>query len=158
MKFTGTADFVEKAEPSFDIWSLGVILFELCAGHALFAQDTSDDALTEVSDQTRLCTWHTMTDEELAPVLKKTSATEPVILDAKNLIRWCLKGDPDERPTSEQVLSHRFLCPDAAAPIHVPNRYHAFMSHAQADASGTAATLFHEYKKLGLHNLSLIHI
>ena len=31
-------------------------------------------------------------------------------------------------------------------------RYHAFMSHAQMDASGTANTLFFAYESFGLHN------
>ena len=31
-------------------------------------------------------------------------------------------------------------------------KYHAFMSHAQADASGTASTLLFAYTQLGLHN------
>ena len=50
------------AHPSFDVWSLGVLLFELCAGHTLFSQDISNDSLVEAADKTRrdatrLCTW-----------------------------------------------------------------------------------------------------
>ena len=29
--------------------------------------------------------------------------------------------------------------------------YHAFLSHAQADASGTVAHVYHRYALLGLH-------
>ena len=32
------------ADRSFDIWSLGVILFELCTGRTLFSQDVSTQA------------------------------------------------------------------------------------------------------------------
>ena len=53
------------------------------------------------------------------------------ITDAKNLIRWCLKGDPAQRPTMAQLLAHRFLEPAAAEPEPQPMCYHAFMSHAQ---------------------------
>ena len=75
-----------------------------------------------------------------------------VVADAKNLIRWCLKGEPSQRPTVAQLLAHRFLDPAAAAPAARRMRYHAFMSHAQADASGTVGTLFFAYEALGLHN------
>jgi hypothetical protein len=34
---------LRRADPSFDIWSLGVVLFELCTGRTLFSQDTSND-------------------------------------------------------------------------------------------------------------------
>jgi hypothetical protein len=74
------------------------------------------------------------------------------VSDARNLIRWCLNGDPTARPTVTEVLSHRFLCSSGPAPSPRLMRYHAFMSHAQADASGTVGTLFLEYEKLGLHN------
>ena len=56
------------ARPSFDVWSLGVVLFELCAGHALFRQDTSNDELVEDTDRTRLCTWHTVGEQQLGLV------------------------------------------------------------------------------------------
>ena len=72
--------------------------------------------------------------------------------DAKDLIRWCLKGNPQERPSLHEVLGHRFLTPEAPPPRNWPMIYHAFMSHAQADASGTVGTLFFAYKQLGLHN------
>jgi hypothetical protein len=72
------------------------------------------------------------------------------VRDACNLIRWCLTGPISGRPSVEQVLSHRFLSPDATRPADRPMRYAAFLSHAQADASGTANTLYFAYAKLGL--------
>ena len=60
--------WLSVARPSFDVWSLGVVLFELCAGHALFRQDTSNDELVEDTDRTRLCTWHTVGEQQLGLV------------------------------------------------------------------------------------------
>ena len=48
------------AAPSFDVGSLGVVLFELCSGRTLFAQDINNDELIEVADKKRLCAWHTI--------------------------------------------------------------------------------------------------
>lgn len=149
---------VQQAKPSFDVWSLGVILFELCAGRTLFAQDINNDELVEASDKTRLCVWQTISDDELSPVLKDAYNREHMSVDmqtvnaAKSLIRWCLKGDPAERPTVEEILGHAFLNPESSIPLVAkPMKYFGFLSHAQADASGTVAALYLLYQQLGLH-------
>ena len=41
------------AEPSFDVFSLGVMLFELSAGRNLFKQDISDDNMGASREQRR---------------------------------------------------------------------------------------------------------
>jgi hypothetical protein len=66
-----------------------------------------------------------------------------------------LKGDSAHRPTAQQILDHRFLALPpllATIPKAMPMQFYAFMSHAQADASGTTGTLYFAYKQLGLHN------
>eukprot|EP01043_Picozoa_sp_COSAG02_P022755 COSAG02_NODE_1192_length_13974_cov_16.770378_2_plen_861_part_00 len=157
-KFAEGRATIQCADPSFDVWSFGVILFELCSGQTLFTQDIANDELIDDCDKARLCAWLTISDDKLAPVLSSSAVEwdnvdpQQTVSDAKNLIRWCLNGDPTARPTVTEVLSHRFLCISGPAPSPRPMRYHAFMSHAQADASGTVGTLFLEYEKLGLHN------
>ena len=182
------------AETSFDVWSFGVVLFELCSGQTLFSQDISNDELIAPDDQTRLCTWNIMSDAELAPVFSapdvdfgtlvatkqpvgsnatpragqsfrrprtrtgiiatasNAAAGQIIVRDAKNLIRWCLSGNPSERPTVEEILKHHFIAPEAPTPVERPMRYYAFTSHAQQDASGTANTLFFALERLGLHS------
>ena len=54
-----------EAKPSFDVWSLGVVIFELCSGRSLFARDTANDELVCPADIARLCLWHTISDAEL---------------------------------------------------------------------------------------------
>ena len=103
----------------------------------------------------RLCTWNVISDEELAPVFADPEADfgdsdcDQLIADAKNLMRACLQGDAAKRPTVLQILAHRFFDPKAPAPPPMGMRYHGFLSHAQADASGTVAGLYHLYKLLG---------
>ena len=41
---------VAEAAASFDVWALGMLLFEMCAGRNLFAQDTANDELTDSAD------------------------------------------------------------------------------------------------------------
>jgi hypothetical protein len=143
------------ASGSLDVWSLGAILYGLSTGRALFAQDINNDELVVGKDRTRLCTWNTISDTELEPVfssLPDSIRSDEVTADAKNLIRWLTKGDPSKRPSVEQILAHRFLNPAADKPNECPMMYSCFMSHMQADASGTVGTLYHEYEKLGMHN------
>jgi serine/threonine protein kinase len=180
------------AQRSFDIWSFGVVMFGLCSGHTLFRQDINNDELVEIEDQTRLCTWRTISDEELAPVFADPEADfggldgAQVAADAHHLIRWCLQGNPDDRkyncncqvrntvlryimpltvlpdcvgPTMAQIVAHPFFDPKAVIPRAMRMSYHAFMSHAQADASSTAAAMYFAVRARPgrLSGLSVLH-
>ncbi len=149
----GESQDVLAGATSFDVWSLGVIIFEMCSGQSLFGQDTGNDQLVNNDDKVRLCTWYTISDHELDPVgnlLKDDFATDADVEAARNLIRWCLKGDPADRPTMKEVLQHPFLTP--STPLEDQAMfYHGFLSHAQRDASSTAAALSMLYGQFGLH-------
>ena len=68
-----------------------------------------------------------------------------------NLIRRGLQGDPARRPTVEQLLAHRLLGGSGAVLPVLRMCYAFFLSHAQADAAGVVADLYHAGSKFGLH-------
>jgi len=190
---TGTPPTLE-ADPKFDVWSFGVVLYELCAGHMLFAQDMSNNEMVLDSDRARLCLWHTIGDDLLSNIFSEahhelepqeepetmvTSESDPnpkakkkkyrrhttlntarntelpfedleeVITQAKDLIRWCLKGDPEERPTAKQLLNHPFLNGSCLKGLQM--KYHFFISHIQTEASGDVGTLYFLLQALGVN-------
>ena len=91
----------------------GVMLFELCAGQALFAQDTNNDDIANKGDEKKLCLWLCITDKQLGLIFAAddASCSAQQRADARHLVRWCLQGDPAMRPTTAELLAHRFLNP-----------------------------------------------
>jgi len=152
LKFTDAGvDVLASARPSFDVWSAGVILYELTAGHGLFAQDTANDELIERKDRTRLCTWHTVSEATMDDCLRHLLDEGEVDLvdDVKDLMRWCLKGKAEDRPRIAQMLAHPFLA-GAGSRRDCGMLYSTFLSHAQADAAGVVGTLYFKLGELGV--------
>jgi serine/threonine protein kinase len=106
-----------RAASTMDVWAIGVILFELCTGRTLFAQDISDNEIVDKAaskDMARLCVWNSIGDAELCEAFKQggSSCPDKQRRAAKHLIRWCLQGDPAKRPKVKEVLGHPFLSLD----------------------------------------------
>eukprot|EP01046_Picozoa_sp_COSAG06_P039371 COSAG06_NODE_4642_length_4072_cov_6.437956_2_plen_841_part_00 len=146
---------LQIASTSFDVWSLGVMLFELCTGRTLFRQDTSNDDLLMDEDKDTLCAWQEISETELEEVFASLEADDTADIkrqDAKHMIRWCLQGDPLQRPDVKGMLKHRFLYTSSAevsepvkelapASWRIPKQLH---SHIEAGSVQEAGQLFED--------------
>jgi len=149
-------------DKTFDIWSIGVVLYELCTGHTLFSQDMSNNEIVLNSDKTELCLWNTISDERLESVFSQIEGNSSVALKnlkthAKHLIRWCLKGNAADRPTPNEILDHPFckktkwgMLQNAQTAVK-PMAYHQFICHAP-EAVSVAETLYVRLQYLGTHS------
>ena len=100
--FTTENEFI--VHESFDSWSFGVVLFQLCIGRDLFSDlGKSDDNLKDRIDQDRLMEWN---ERSLNAQLRKLGDDE---LGVKDLLRQCLHPNPTERPSMTNILTHKFF-------------------------------------------------
>jgi len=98
------------ADPTFDVWSFGVVLYLLLTGSDLFSLNIGDDQLADEKERTRLVRWDGLKDEHLGRVLSYWNAKDDEIGAAKDLLTRCLHSDPKFRISSmQQVLNHPFF-------------------------------------------------
>ena len=95
-----------NAKPSFDVWSLGCILYQMCTDDVrpLF-QGGQDDSLTdnmrEEDNLFALAEWDSeYKDKKLSRIADRL---------ARNLLGQMLQKDPTKRPKLTRVLAHPFL-------------------------------------------------
>eukprot|EP00924_Labyrinthula_sp_SR-Ha-C_P000931 augustus_masked-scaffold_7-processed-gene-8.1-mRNA-1 protein AED:0.44 eAED:0.44 QI:0/-1/0/1/-1/1/1/0/1128 len=148
------------AENMFDVWSFGVVLFELLSGTPLFQSMKVDDNLFSNKSKAKLINWVEISDDKIDQVLDLHDKSLPVkeINFAKSLVRWCLQRNRKHRPTFRQILNHPFLSKAKAVSARTPvgvqrmlksKRTHFFLSHIQSQAAGSVKDLYYSTKELG---------
>ena len=130
------------AHPSFDVWSLACILYQMCTPgvNKLFAPgDERDDNLTddptEEDNLVALAQWtRTVKERKLGRVADKR---------ARNLLAQMLHKDPLMRPSLARVLMHPFLSGKKVARL-VGDKptYDVFLSYRVASDSQHAERLY----------------
>lgn len=98
------------ANVTMDIWTCGVVFFELTAGVNLFQRDLNDDVFVKPSECDDLMRWNTPSNEHFDAVFAHADIDPAVRLLAQDLLGVLLAGSPSERPQSmAEVLQHPFL-------------------------------------------------
>ena len=135
------------ASPTYDMWSLGALLFLLYTGQTLFHNEINDDiaqhdqliALANQWDERRL-------EQAISVPGFADDARAEVLVD---LIRWLLRADASERPQSvAEALKHSFFQEDVSKGVHGLHGSVSpgiFVSHFQEGGGGpTARQLKHD--------------
>ena len=113
------------ANPSFDVWSLGMLAYTLCSGFPLFIADGATDSIDQDGLQ-QLFEW----SQEF--IQQKLSSIKDV--HARNFISQLLTKDPQKRPPMSKVLQHPFLTGGREEPeydVYVSYREESDGEHAQ---------------------------
>eukprot|EP00462_Mataza_sp_D1_P027553 CAMPEP_0175174876 /NCGR_PEP_ID=MMETSP0087-20121206/32889_1 /TAXON_ID=136419 /ORGANISM="Unknown Unknown, Strain D1" /LENGTH=164 /DNA_ID=CAMNT_0016466421 /DNA_START=1 /DNA_END=496 /DNA_ORIENTATION=- len=86
-----------------DVWSLGCVVVEMASGKPPWSEENFENpfrALYHIGNSNKI------------PQIPQSMSEE-----AKDFVQFCLKRDPDERPTAKEMLSHQWMrnvvCPVA---------------------------------------------
>ena len=132
------------ADPSYDMWALGAVLYCLCTGGTLFVSDANGDLI----HQKDLVALHHWADDE-----KQTRLGVVKDLYARNLISMLLTRDPAKRPTVLQAMSHPFVTGHKASRLGGDRgEFDVFLSYRVASDSVHVQKL---YEALTAHGVTV---
>lgn len=148
LRFENNIDLL-LAHPSFDVWSLGCVLYQMCTDDVrpLF-QGGQDDNITDYKTDIGNNLWvlHEWSDS-----IKNNKLSRVVDNQARNLLSQMLTKDPTKRPTLDRILHHPFLSGKKTARMsgEVPE-YDVFISYRVASDSSHAEILYNMLTDEGL--------
>ena len=136
------------AHPSFDIWSLGVILYQMCNIEVkpLFEGGQDDNLSSDKNDTVSLWTVYEWKVEVKAQRLAKVK--DPAF---RNLIGQLLSKDPAKRPTASRILAHPALTGKSVTRmVGEQTMYDIFLSYRVASDSHHLEKLYRLLTSRGL--------
>jgi serine/threonine protein kinase len=110
------------AHASFDMWSLGCVLYQLSTGISLF--QANDEDTIEGPHLLQLATWN---DD-----LKKAKLARVSNRYARHLLRQLLQKDPQKRPSAQHVLAEDHFVRNEQIPGRLPGEdpvFDVFLSY-----------------------------
>jgi serine/threonine protein kinase len=134
-------DYVPAA-PAHDIWSIGVVLYNLAAKAPLLRCDYDGNVALE-ADLRALADWSDeVKHENLARIPNRY---------ARNLVSLLLTKDPTKRPSMERVLAHPFITGAKATRLQGdPAEFDVFISYRVASDGEYAKVLYEKLTAAGV--------
>ena len=128
------------AHPSFDVWSLGCILYQMCTADVKpLLQGGQDDNLVGV----RKGVDNLFALAEWSPELKADKLADVPDKLARNLLSQMMHKDPLQRPSLSRVLAHSFLSGKKVARlVGEKPKYDVFLSYRVASDSQHVEKLY----------------
>jgi ankyrin repeat protein len=136
------------ARPSFDIWSLGCVLYQLCSKDTipLFSVGQDDNLSDDMKREDNLFVLADWSKEEKEKRLE--FITNPL---ARNLLSVMLQKDPTKRLPLSHVLTHPFISGKTTARLpDSPPSFDIFLSYREASDVQLATSIYNCLIKKGL--------
>jgi len=91
--------FVGEYDKKCDIWSLGLIIFEMTFGYSLFRKFRKTLDLMEFLTRT-------YNDSEMKKLLEENCKKKTISAELSDLIRQCMRKDPIKRISIDEITKH----------------------------------------------------
>ena len=136
------------AHPSFDVWSLGCVLYQLCNSDVrpLFQGGQDDNLSADMRDDDNLWMLAAWQDS-----LKSKKLAKVVDANARNLLSQMLSRDPLKRPSLARIIAHPFLSKKSVTRMNgEPATYDVFLSYRVASDAHHTELLYKMLTDRGL--------
>jgi serine/threonine protein kinase len=126
------------ADPSYDVWSFGAVLYNLVTSHPLFLANCNDNL--DPQGMWALFTWEAANCKQLLDShIPKDSSLR--VMRARELLNWILQPVPTNRPLMGEVRMHPFFQDDPQQSALPCSRLPFECFHARSDLVPATAYL-----------------
>lgn len=137
------------ADASFDVWSLGCVLYNLCTATPLFKESPEDCLSTDPTDIDDIDSlWSLAEWSESTKLQKLKKVSDPL---ARNLLSQILTKNVAQRPSISRILAHPFLSGKSVARlVGSAAEFDTFLSYRVASDAQHVEKLYHLLTDMGL--------